>query len=79
MLESITSGEVPIGDNLVWGYERRGSYVSCSHLRVLRMGRFVIECVHACSTTSEEIRICWTTIGQVRRGWTTSEKVRRSI
>jgi len=45
------NGEVHINDFLVWGYERGGSYVSCSHLRVvasgevrrvgLRAGRFV--------------------------------------
>jgi len=29
------SDEVRIGCTLVWGYEHRGSYVSCSHLRLL--------------------------------------------
>jgi len=40
----------------VWGYERGGSYVLCSHLRLLWARRFIVG-VHA----------CWTTSGQVRR------------
>jgi len=60
-----TDGEVRIGCTLVWGYERRDLYVPCSHLRVLRVGKFVIGCVHT----------CWTTIGEVRRGWITSGEV----
>jgi len=48
-------GEVRICCTLVWGYERGGSYVSCSHLRLLWVGRFIVG-VHACWTTSEEVR-----------------------
>jgi len=58
-----TNEEVCIGDTLVWGYERGGSYIPCSQLSVLQAGRFVIGCVHTCWTTSEEIR----------KGWTVSE------
>jgi len=51
------SREVHINDTLMWGYERGGSYVSCSHLRV---------------ATSEEVRswmdhMCWTTGKEVCR------------
>jgi len=74
-----TDDEVHIGDTLVWGYERGGMYVSCLHLRVLRERRFVIGCVHACWTTSEEVRRGWTTNGKVRRGWTMSGKVHGNI
>ena len=38
-----TDREVCIGCILVWGYERGGSYVQCSHLRVLRVGKFITE------------------------------------
>jgi len=38
------SEEVHINDTLEWGYERGGSYVSCSHLR---------------AATSGKVRSCW--------------------
>jgi len=62
-----TDEKVHIGGTLVRGYEWKSSYIPCSHLRVLRAGRFVTECVHA----------CWTTSGEIRRSWTTSREVRR--
>jgi len=74
-----TSREVRISCTLVWGYERGGLYVLCSHLRVLRAQRFVIGCVHACWTTSGEVRRGWTTSGEVCRGSTMNRQVRGSI
>jgi len=49
-------GEVRICCTLMWGYDWGGSYVPCSHLRLLWAGRFIVG-VHA----------WWTTSGQVRR------------
>jgi len=50
-----TYGEVCIICILVWGYERGGSYVLCSHSRLLWAGMFIVG-VHACWTTSGEVR-----------------------
>ncbi|QCE06364.1 hypothetical protein DEO72_LG9g1376 [Vigna unguiculata] len=63
------SGEVHINDTLVWEYERGGSYVPCSHLRVV---------------ANEEVRnwmdhVCWTTSGKDCRGWIMSRQIRGSM
>ena len=39
-------GEVRICCTFVWGYERGGSYVPCSHLRLLWAGRFIVGFTH---------------------------------
>ena len=61
-----TNEDVHIGCTLVWGYEQKGSYVSCSH-EVVMSGRFIRVGVHACWTKSREICRGWTTSGEIRR------------
>jgi len=44
-------GEVCIRCTLVWGYERGGSYIPYSHMRLLLAGRLIAR-VHVCLITS---------------------------
>jgi len=48
--------EVYINDTLVWGYERGGLYVLCSHLRVATSGKVRSGMDHAYWTTGGEVR-----------------------
>jgi len=49
--------EVCINGTLMWRCERGGSYVPCSHLRLLEAGGGggFIACVHTCWTTSGHV------------------------
>jgi len=72
------SEEVHINDTLVWGYKRGGSYVKCSHLRVVVCGEVRSWMDHACWTTGRE----FVELNYERGGsssWTTSRQVRGSI
>ena len=50
------SREVYINDTLVWGFERGGSYILCSHLRVAASRGVRSWMDHACWTMSREVR-----------------------
>jgi len=62
------SGEVHINDTLMWGYERGGSYVSCSHLRTATSGEVWSRVLDYGLGGPWS----WTTSGEVRRDRTTS-------